>query len=66
MRHPARLALSQGYFFARPLAADAWADLLRSDLVGNAPDASEPESTRAEDNAAVAAVKRCHKSKKAA
>ena len=58
--------LGQGYFFARPLAADAWADLLRSDLVGTAPDASEPEPTHAEDNAAAAAVERCRKSNKAA
>ena len=58
--------LGQGYFFARPLAADAWADLLRSDLVGTAPDASEPEPTHAEDNAAAAAVERCHNSNKAA
>ena len=27
--------LGQGFFFAKPLAADAWATLLRTDLVGN-------------------------------
>jgi EAL domain-containing protein (putative c-di-GMP-specific phosphodiesterase class I) len=58
--------LGQGYFFARPLAADDWAALLRSDLAASGADAGDTRPTSAEVYPAAAAAKRRHKSDKTA